>query len=295
MEVIQEFSLAQNITLVCGRRITQWELLEYQASRLRDSKKPEGWLRYEQFSQTRMSHHRLDYRKKTLFSLVETFERARCVDPRDKVYALLNLSSDGKRVKPDYSISAVDLFFRLLSLHPPLFNKRLCGTESEVFPIDKRSPWAIAGRIRRCIALEKRDMLASCRGIDNDKLYTWLEHKGTVASVYKLSEIQQHIDFHNLASPGFPCEVRVQPETYHDVFRSSADVWPGDEIFVISLDFSESDFYVVLRPPMLQFIDMIVAAFRKDLVGSVYGPQVSFDEFEFLRRNMSYWYEELLH
>ena len=286
MWVIQEFSLAQNITLLCGDRVTQWEQLEQQAATLHVRKKTEGWNRFEKFTTTRTSDHSNDHHgDKTLFTLMEDFQRARCMDSRDKVYALLSLSSDGKPVSPDYSISAADLFFRLLSLNPPLFNAPLCGNRSDNVSARGREPWEVSSRIRACVDLEESDLLASCRSVNKDRLYTWLEYVGTVASVQHLSVNQQYAESPNLAQLAFPCEVRDQTDK-HRVFRSSSKVKPGDEIFRLSLVF-DPPFYIVLDPSESQVSDVIVRALdieNKNRVGRWDNSAMSLNDFDLLRR-----------
>ena len=285
MWVIQEFSLAQNITLVCGSRFNEWEQLVLQAVKLRHDKETEGWLRFDRFSKAPQGSH--DNEEKYLFSLMETFQHSRCVDPRDKVYALLSLSSDGKHVAADYSISAADLFFRLLSLHPPLFPKLLCDdpSQNEIY-LHNQNPWQVAGRIRRCIGLEERDLVTSCRIANKDQPYLWLTHSTTVVSVKNSFVDQEHANLPNLVHSRH----RTEPNEWirHSyLYRSSADVWPGDEIFSISLPSRGKCLYVVSRPPGWQLIDLIVSApeFEGDhLVDTSYNPAVSFDEFKFLRR-----------
>jgi Heterokaryon incompatibility protein (HET) len=284
MWVIQEFSLTQNITLVCGSRFTRWEQLELHAVRLRDNKETEGWLRFDQFSKAAMSRQGSDDSgEKSLFSLMETFQRARCVDPRDKVYALLGLSSDGKHVIPDYSISAADLFFRLLSLHPPLFHKLLCDDPSqEEIYLHNQNPWQVADRIRRCIGLEERDLVTSCRIANKDQPHLWLTYSETVTSVQNPLMDKEHAKLSNLVHARYLYD-DVDDIWLDRYYRSTADVWPGDEIFILSLPPPRTCLHVVLRPSSWQFIDLIVSTTKIE-GDHLVEPAVSFDEFEFLRR-----------
>jgi Heterokaryon incompatibility protein (HET) len=288
MWVIQEFSLAQNITLVCGSRFLEWKQLRLRAVRLRDGKDTEGWLRFDRFAKVAMSHQRPhDSGEKSLFKLMERFQRARCVDPRDKVYALLSLSSDGKHVAADYSISAADLFFRLLSLHPPLSPKLLCGdpNPTDMFSYDE-FPWRTAHRIRRCLGLDEAELVKSCRIANNDQPHLWLRYCETVISVQHRLLDQQRTNLPNLVHARGPDKTNEWVQ--HDVFyRSRVDVWPKDEIFILSFSPSCSPLFVVLRPPNWQLIDLVVQPFQcsQNILADVpYEPAVSLDEFEFLRR-----------
>jgi hypothetical protein len=207
------------------------------------------------------------------------------VDPQDKVYALLSLSSDGKPVMADYSISVADLFFRLLSLHPPLFNVPLCGRGSDMVFFRNHGPWEVAQRMRSCLALEESDLLASCRSSNKDRLYTWLEYLSTVASVQKIPVNQQHAESPNLAQSAFPCEVRDQSDE-NRVIRSSSKVRPGDETFRLGHT-SYPEFYVILRPSQSNVIEIIVRDIDVEddhLVGPSNNSATSLDEFEFLQR-----------
>ncbi|KAK0643775.1 heterokaryon incompatibility protein-domain-containing protein [Cercophora newfieldiana] len=54
---------------------------------------------------------------RTLDSLLMSFHRGKCLDPRDKVYALLGLvgmNHDSQQLLPDYTISTTQLYYRTL-------------------------------------------------------------------------------------------------------------------------------------------------------------------------------------
>jgi hypothetical protein len=54
---------------------------------------------------------------------MEQFRDARCVNPRDKVFALRGIANDGFRLLPNYTESVADVFFRVLSMLP---TERFC-------------------------------------------------------------------------------------------------------------------------------------------------------------------------
>ena len=46
------------------------------------------------------------------------FQQSRCVDSRDKAYALRALAADGSLLTPDYAKLSADVYFGVLSLLP---------------------------------------------------------------------------------------------------------------------------------------------------------------------------------
>ena len=97
--VIQELALAKELNIVCGRRRTRWRNL---LKKTGDAVLGTGNLaalslaRFKQVSS-------LDSRagQLTLLELMEEFRDARCIDPRDKVFALRGIAEDGYHLLPD--------------------------------------------------------------------------------------------------------------------------------------------------------------------------------------------------
>ena len=109
--VIQELTLAQEVTVVCGRYRLAWdEVLSHQGGIYPNGPIATiGTLRseFQQFGQLLKS--------KSLLEICSRFQYSRCSDPRDKVYALLQMSLVRDRIPPDYSKPVQLLFLDVLA------------------------------------------------------------------------------------------------------------------------------------------------------------------------------------
>lgn len=115
MWVIQEFTLAKDIILLKGRSKLSWhELVKWTIGEFVLS--PMGYLVH---GRTRREQGNAYAIPETLDLLIRVFEKSRCSDVRDKVYALLSLvqarSGDSKSLYPDYTVSPRELYYRVLS------------------------------------------------------------------------------------------------------------------------------------------------------------------------------------
>jgi hypothetical protein len=79
-----------------------------------------------------------------LIDNVERFKDKRCSDPRDRIYSLLSISSDGARIKVDYDTSVAELVYALcITDRTPC----LCDAKTldSVFAtLEQRDPWNLA-------------------------------------------------------------------------------------------------------------------------------------------------------
>lgn len=138
--IIQELLLARKITVYCGKRIFDWELFYLILTECLHNSPSGDTLSNYSFSDDNRSHldpsahsldeiHRQRYLSrassrfffskpsKSLGDNIKRYRDTQCKDPRDKVYALLSLSSIPKG-KPqfvaDYDITVLDLYFKTL-------------------------------------------------------------------------------------------------------------------------------------------------------------------------------------
>jgi hypothetical protein len=56
----------------------------------------------------------------------EAIQRLQCLDPRDKIFAIINLLGSSCTIKPDYEISCFDLALRVLEEYATYVNDRKC-------------------------------------------------------------------------------------------------------------------------------------------------------------------------
>lgn len=122
----QEFILVKGIHLYCGPDTLPWQDLErpIQDSEINLEKS------YGQIEIVKLWRHRLARANRTaavdetgsanLFSLLNKYGFAQCVDPRDKIYALLSLLPKHdmavQQLKVNYAQSAFELFRQTLTL-----------------------------------------------------------------------------------------------------------------------------------------------------------------------------------
>lgn len=114
--VAQEVLLSPETVVVCGRHETMWQSLMLAGSCL--TRKPtktslsDGFV--SRFFQIEMV---FDTSFNTpLLELVDHTRGLKCVDGRDKIYALLSIASDGAKIKPDYSLSTIQVYRELAVL-----------------------------------------------------------------------------------------------------------------------------------------------------------------------------------
>lgn len=150
--IVQEVVVAKELIIFCGDDVSDWERLI--ASRLspKDNDNPEGG--HTNLDETRLRHYqfakighivslyeaRAQWRKTSRMTLHDgqhdstiiesinmlgSYHDTKCEDRRDKVYALLSLATPYLGIRPDYSISMLQLFLRLCG--------RIAGEDSLAF------------------------------------------------------------------------------------------------------------------------------------------------------------------
>lgn len=118
MWIIQEFTLAREIIILCGRNKTRWEKLE-EACRFRYLRPTLIWplIDVRDRWHGRLTSAFLDI-DTSLDILIERFGSRQCSNVRDRVYALLSMVRNqpdaSKPLYPDYNISPKQLYIRVL-------------------------------------------------------------------------------------------------------------------------------------------------------------------------------------
>jgi Heterokaryon incompatibility protein (HET) len=111
--IIQELLLASNIDLLCGDTKVSWKALEHIANVIPHKTmkmiESSGVIKAIKISNSlpfRFVEQRLKQQPASLRTLLHTYQDSQCIDPRDKVYAMLALASDcraGEGIVADYS------------------------------------------------------------------------------------------------------------------------------------------------------------------------------------------------
>ena len=107
--IIQEVSLARDMTICFSNADLDWTELEEPFSRISDSRKEELYEPIDKVLDQRENRHD---DKNRLELLLERFSEAQCGEVRDKVYGFLGLAHDcyDESLKVDYSASLFDIF-----------------------------------------------------------------------------------------------------------------------------------------------------------------------------------------
>jgi hypothetical protein len=193
--VIQEFALAQVLTIMWGPRLTSWRNLVNKIDEVLESD-PSARRTLANFKRVRLlgSEERM-----SLLELMEQFQDADCIDRCDRAFALRSIAEDGHRLSPHYDESVADLYLRVLSMLP---------TE-RVLPqvMGYRWPHEAASRLAKLLPMTKHEVLKSLETRKDDRLRTVFEYTGVISRVGKLEESQR---LHLAMKYSFPVEVRLQ-------------------------------------------------------------------------------------
>ncbi|KAH8790988.1 heterokaryon incompatibility protein-domain-containing protein, partial [Hyaloscypha sp. PMI_1271] len=118
MWVLQEFGLADDMTVHCGSKCVCWTAFAVFCT----------WIDQTYISKTFYTavHSVIDYRinqlrgmlyNNTLLALLAAFNDRKCVDPRDTVFALLGMASDCRNLDPQQSALIADYSQTLFSVY----------------------------------------------------------------------------------------------------------------------------------------------------------------------------------
>ncbi|MCJ1229715.1 hypothetical protein MMC12_006384 [Toensbergia leucococca] len=114
--IIQEVVLPAQAQVVCGDQISSWNALTKTVNWIFDNNLG-SWIQgLSHLAITRISliqklcHQNQGPTDSPMFLLLDLFKYTKSTDPRDKIYALLSLTSDNSYIKPDYTISCEELY-----------------------------------------------------------------------------------------------------------------------------------------------------------------------------------------
>jgi hypothetical protein len=136
MWIIQEVINAKSITVWCGVKSFEWQLLNALYLKLKKIEDT-GWLHHHssaavvlQSSACVMVWQRAHWRHPEtpvpkIQMLIEVFRDWKCTDVRDKVFALSSMADRESSIVPDYSLSARDVYFAV--------RKRLPDAKAQFF------------------------------------------------------------------------------------------------------------------------------------------------------------------
>lgn len=115
--VVQEVLLSAKAVVMCGRQETTAQSITVAAALL--AKKPTMPSRCEGLSDGVLPRLKQtlnvfeESRHRQLLELVRDTRGLKCVDARDKIYAVLSLARDGGDIVPDYSLSTIEVYGQL--------------------------------------------------------------------------------------------------------------------------------------------------------------------------------------
>jgi hypothetical protein len=157
MWVIQEIVHAKTITVWCGPQSFTWDFVESLYLKLKGLQDTHWFPHHEfaiqvlQSSAAIMVWQRAHYRHPetaapSLRTLIEVFRHWQCAEIRDKVFALVSMSSPDTTIVPDYSQSARDVYFAVCGKHPD-------------------GGWAFENMLSQVLGLSQRDIKLSGRDL----------------------------------------------------------------------------------------------------------------------------------
>lgn len=233
--VIQEFALAQDLIVVCGKHLTSWNTLTQKI----DARVIEGDVSAQiAFDNFKRLNQLVFQEQVSLLLLMARFNRARCVDQRDKVFALRSIAKDGQRLKVDYNESAVDVYFRVLSLLPT----------QRVLPDvwGYRWPDQAASQLLELMQITRQELLSCLVDNPDDRLYAVLEYKGKIA-IAQESWPTDRPPPSKTPFPSFPHKVKLYG-SYDTVLSGCGNFRSGDRVYSLrSTPKSPEGLYIAFR------------------------------------------------
>jgi hypothetical protein len=178
-------------------------------------------------------------KKLTLLELMERFRNARCINPRDKVFALRGIAADGDRLSPRYDEPVGEAYFRFLSTLP---------TE-RVMPkmTGYRWPHEAADRLQSSMQLKKQDIFNSLVDCTIDRLYATFEYIGYISKVHRSLHKRKEADSADPFS-SFSLELELS-RAHYEIFPGIGNLEDGDFVYSLqSTSNSPRGLYIAFRP-----------------------------------------------
>ncbi len=120
--IVQELLLARNeVTFFCGDRVCFWTTLCIPAESVKEARREDDLRDLESTGFQKFRAVKDEKRGQNLQELVEAFGDLGCTDVWDRVFALLGLLRGPNRrvdIQPDYSITPLELFCRMVAAFP---------------------------------------------------------------------------------------------------------------------------------------------------------------------------------
>lgn len=217
--VIQEFALARDLTIVCGKHLVKWQDLTKKVGPkvLDGDVSAQNTFRNFNQLQSMISQNQLG-----LLELMERFENAGCVDVRDRAFALRSIAHDGHLLTPDYNESAADIYFRILSMLPT----------QRVLPNmwGYRWPDQAASLLLNLLNITGQELLSGLNDKPDDRLYAVFEYRGTIANVQD-SWPKDQPPPSKMSFPSFVHEIKLRGSGRRELMSGRGNFRPGDLVY----------------------------------------------------------------
>ena len=240
--VIQEAVLAKQFWLLCGNEMILWDNLMLTFDHLLDntaissfphsaSRKIDFWddTEPEEYTEAcsrfiRFKEARCSRGKYSLLELAELFRQHNCTDPRDKLYGLRGIASNGEFLRVDYDHSTPHVFFEALSLNIPKIERMgRCLIHRD------KEKLGYAMTLCSSISMAEVDILTMLQD-PNHSMLEWLIYDGEVSSCGPVCWPTDLPD-HN-RQQCWEMIRQIDVKGYNKRYYSmSQDVQPGDRIY----------------------------------------------------------------
>jgi hypothetical protein len=245
--IIQEAVLAKQFWLLCGTEMILWDDLMVTFDRLLanrtelpfphsaprkvdfwDETEPdeetESFSRFIRFKRAKDS---LLNEKYSLLELAKLFRQHNCTDPRDKLYGLRGIASDGKYLRVDYDQSVPHVLLEALGLNIPTIEQFTSRAFS--IPYGKLDN---AMMLCSSIPMSKVDIMAMLQDTKGHSLLEWLYYHGEVLSCELACWTTELSGYGR--QPYWEILVGTNSENGKWYYSTSQDVQLGDRIYRLS-------------------------------------------------------------
>jgi hypothetical protein len=248
MWVIQEFSLAKSISVMCGTKCASWDQLQKTldsglAGSHEDNRNHNSVLGHDRLKKFNAMRSFGFNKDKTLIELMMELSSARCTISHDKAYGLRNLATDGHKLAIHYEKSTADLFLRIMSLYP---QKLDINGKSPYQPVSSKisskstimdDSLTYVSNLWQFIKFSERELLEVLERRNKDDFFLRARKLGRVESVRHGQEIAKHRNDNLISLEQFTAQLEVRSAFYGVDFllHESTNVEAGDVVFGFDL------------------------------------------------------------